>query len=272
MSDVEKIATGKRRRFFWIFGSFVVVVLVAVLALGWLGLVPGVSAMLGANQPRDLGVQYTPSDLAGLERKSGIRFEDVADAPDHLARRLGKKKVFADPKSIDGSFTQEELSAALNSASIPWLPLKDVQVKLSDHVIEVSGLLKGEGIRSLLKLAAELDLTESNLAYVAGYTEALADNVPVYIKREAVWRTPSSISSCQQFSVGRFNSPRTCWARLRLAGFEAIKPPQPRTSSPSVRPVPALVQLLGKRPGPRFRCLPARCAIPRSHRAIRRFP
>jgi hypothetical protein len=218
MSGVEKVATGRRRRSFWIFGGFVVVVLVAVLALGWLGFVPGVSAMLGANQPQDLGVQYTRSDLTSIERKSGIRFEDVADAPDHPARP-GKRTAFADPKSIDGSFTQEELSAALNSASIPWLPLKDVQVKLSDHVIEISGLLKGEGIRNLLKLAAELDLSESHLADVAGYTEALADNVPVYIKAGGGVENSKLHLDLQQFRMGRFNVSADLLAKIAPGGI-----------------------------------------------------
>ena len=203
MSGVETVATGKGHRFFWIVGSIVVVVLIPVLALGWLGFVPGVSAMLGTNQPRDLGVQYTPSDLASIERKSGIKFRDTTDAPDHPARP-GREELLADPKSLETSFTQEELSAALNSASLPWLPLKDVQIKLSANAIEMSGLLKSEGMPGLLKIAAVPDLMESNLARVAGYVEKLGINVPVYIKASGGVENSELNLELQQFSVGRF--------------------------------------------------------------------
>ena len=218
MSGVETVATGKGHPCFWILGSLVVVVLIPILALGWLGLVPGVSAMLGANQPRDLGVQYTPSDVTSVERKSGIKFEDVAEAPDHPARP-GRKKIFADPKSLDTNFTQEELSAALNSASLSWLPLTDVQIKLSEHAIEMSGLLSSEAIPGFLKIAADLGLMESDFVRVAGYAEKLADNVPVYIKASGGVENSELHLDVQQFSMGRFNVSPDVLAKITPVGI-----------------------------------------------------
>jgi hypothetical protein len=230
MSGVRTIGRRKEQGAFWILGSLVIVLLIAVLALGWLGLVPGLSAMLGANQPKDLGVQYTPSDLASIERKAGIKFEDTGDAPDHPAALAApatttvpeppvSQPVSAESKSLETSFTQEELSAALNSASFSWLPLKDVQIRLSDHVIEISGLLNREGVSEFLAIAGRANLTESSLARVAGYAERLVDNVPIYVKARGGVDNSDLDLELQQLSLGRFNFPPDVLAKIAPSGI-----------------------------------------------------
>jgi len=186
--------------------------------------------MLGANQPKDLGVQYTPSDLASVERKAGIKLEDTGDAPDHPAALATpattttpeapvRQTVPTEPKSLETSFTQEELSAALNSASLSWLPLKDVQIRLSDHVIEISGLLNREGISEVVKIAGRADLTESSLARFAGYAERLVDNVPVYVKARGGVDNSNLNLELQDVSLGRFNFPSDLLAKIAPGGI-----------------------------------------------------
>ena len=50
-----------------------VLILIPTLVLGYLGFVPGVSAIMGSNRPRDLGVRYTEADLSSLMAKNGIQ-------------------------------------------------------------------------------------------------------------------------------------------------------------------------------------------------------
>lgn len=217
MSAGEPVVNRGGRRLIWILGGIAVVVLIPVLILAWLGFVPGVSSLLGSNQPKDLGVQYTPSDEQNVESKSGIRFEDISAAPDHPTKP-GKKLIFADPKPIAARFSQEELSALLNSASLAWLPLKEVQVKLSDRTVEISGLLSSERLPGFLKMAASLGLKESDLARIGGYAEKLADQVPVYIKAEGGVEKSELHLDLQQFAVGRLNVPSDVLAKIAPGG------------------------------------------------------
>lgn len=227
MAGAKTIGKRKEQGAFWVLGSLVVVLLVAVLALGWLGLVPGVSAMLGASQPKDLGVQYTPSDLASVESKSGIKLENVGGAPDHevVAEtpdrpvEPARPVILADPKPLETSFTQEELSAALNSASLSWLPLKDVQIRLSDQVIEISGLLNREGVSQFVEIAGRANLTESGLARFAGYAERLVDNVPVYVKARGGVDNSTLDLELQDVSLGRFSLPPDLLAKIAPGGI-----------------------------------------------------
>ena len=49
----------------------VLIIILAVASLGYLGFVPGISNIMGANSPRDLGVKYTSEDLQRARSKLG---------------------------------------------------------------------------------------------------------------------------------------------------------------------------------------------------------
>lgn len=206
MSDLETAAAGKRRRSFWIIGGSVVaaILLVPLLVLGWLGFVPGLSSLLGANQPKDLGVQYEPDDMQSYQAKLPITFAERSAAPDNPARP-GKKQLFANPRPVAATFTQEELSAALNSADLPWLPLKDIQIRLSDHTAELSASLNTSRIPEFLQMAAGLGYSEADLARVAGYAEKLADDVPIYIKADGAVENSRLDLELKAIVIGRLS-------------------------------------------------------------------
>ena len=72
----------KKRHPWRVVGIIVLVLaLIAVLVAGWFGMVPGVSAVLGATKVRDLGVRYTAADFTSYQEKTGITFKDFATAP-----------------------------------------------------------------------------------------------------------------------------------------------------------------------------------------------
>ena len=54
-------------------GSFVLLV---VLVLGYLGFMPGVSALFGSSTPKDLGVTYTAQDFASAHAKMGSMMQE----------------------------------------------------------------------------------------------------------------------------------------------------------------------------------------------------
>ncbi len=213
-------ATPKSSRWLlWVLVSVIVLLVgIPVLVLGWLGFVPGVSALLGADEPRQLGVQYTPADMQSFENKSGIRFEEATATPAH-PQTPETNHAFGSPQRVETTFTQEELSAAINGTALPWLPLKEVQVKLSDRTIELSGLLSADRIPELARLAAGSGYSASDLARVVGYAEKLGPNVPVYIKASGAVEHAQLDLELRAISVGRFNVPPDAVARIAPNGI-----------------------------------------------------
>lgn len=119
-------------------GSVVGLVVIGVLALGFLGFVPGLSDLLGTNKPRDLGVRYTDADyLSALAKIPGhtiTNAEDVCITCPFVSRGS---------VPVDSTFTQAEFTAHLNKLNSKKGPLRDVQVKFNaDGTVETSGLMK----------------------------------------------------------------------------------------------------------------------------------
>jgi hypothetical protein len=58
---------------------FIVVILVVAVGVGgYLGIVPGVSSLFGANKPKNLGVTFTSQDLTNAEAKAGTQIVTLA--------------------------------------------------------------------------------------------------------------------------------------------------------------------------------------------------
>ena len=52
-----------------------IIILIPVFALGFMGFVPGLSAILGTDKPRDLGIKYSQEDLKSIRSKSHIEYK-----------------------------------------------------------------------------------------------------------------------------------------------------------------------------------------------------
>jgi hypothetical protein len=116
---------------------FLLVVLVIVVGLGFLGYIPGLSKLLGADKPRDLGITYTDQDFAAARAKSGVVYEALpADTPAELSLvRSGSKLVTA-------SWTSAEMTSLMNNRPWKYWPIKDVQLRMNeDGTAELSGVL-----------------------------------------------------------------------------------------------------------------------------------
>lgn len=122
--------------------GLVVVIGVIVLALGSMGFVPGVSDLMGTNQPRDLGVSYSQIDYAsGLAKVPGASVNN----PEFLC--LACSYTSTGSVQVNTSFTQEEFTAMMNARNNEVGPLKEVQVKFnSDGTMEATGMIDTKGI------------------------------------------------------------------------------------------------------------------------------
>ncbi|OGK24766.1 hypothetical protein A3A46_03675 [Candidatus Roizmanbacteria bacterium RIFCSPLOWO2_01_FULL_37_13] len=107
---------------------FLILILFSVLVLGYLGFVPGVSALFGSNKPRDLGVRFTPEDLNKAQSKLGQAVVEPKSNPNQQFNS-------AQGNPVDATLTQEEYSAHVQQIH----PVSDLQIKLSGSSFEISG-------------------------------------------------------------------------------------------------------------------------------------
>ncbi len=141
-----------------------ILVLVAALALGYFGFVPGVSTLMGSDKPRDLGVTYTAQDLQSGFNKLGMQVTKLTSADSPAA-----SIVYSGSKAVNVSFTQEELTAQLNK-DWKYYPVTDCQLKInSDGTVEISGKLmldRIEGFMQAYNVDADMGQVNSYLKYV----------------------------------------------------------------------------------------------------------
>lgn len=198
---------------------FLVLILGVVLAAGWIGLLPGVSNVLGANKARDLGVRYTAADLASYQTKTGIQFADFANAPQN-PEKPGKKLIFGDPRTVENlSISQEELTAAVNSLGWRSMPLDNVQVRAGDGTVEVSGNLRTENVTSFVKFIGGVGYAKPDVDTVASWAEHFLSHTPVYVKASVSAENDQLSFALQDAKVGRVAIPQDIAEKVLRTGL-----------------------------------------------------
>lgn len=206
----------------WIVGIIVIILLIPVLVLGYLGFMPGVSSLFGANNPKDLGVHWTAADYASYQQKTGAQFLNFANAPDNPAKP-GKKIVFADPKQMDLALTQSEVTATINSVGWVWMPLKDVQVKFDNGAVEVSGKLNTANIANFVKFIGGVGYDQSQVDKALSWVKRFAGDPAIYIKANASVVNNNLSLQIVQAKVGRLSVPLDVAGKVLNAGTGSIE-------------------------------------------------
>jgi hypothetical protein len=186
---------------------FGALLLIIILIAGWLGFVPGLSNLMGARTPKDLGVRWTQADFNSYKAKTATTFYDFATAPDN-PEKPGKKTVFADPKTVqDLQLTQEEITAAINNLGWSWLPAENVQVKLSEGTMEVSGNLKLDHVEDFVNFIGGVGYSDSDVSKAADYGRKLVQGGAFYAKGSASVTNNQLAFSLQKIQIGRLSVP-----------------------------------------------------------------
>lgn len=198
-----------------IFGSLILII---VLVAGWLGFVPGLSNIMGARTPKDLNVRWTQADFESYKTKTSTIFNDFANAPNN-PDKPGKKTVFADPKTVqDLGLTQEEITAAINNLDWLWLPAKNVQVRLSEGTVEVSGNLKLGYVEEFVNFIGGVGYSEEDVSKAADYGRKLVEGGAFYAKGSASVVNNQLVFNLQKIQIGRFSVPVDVSSKVIYAG------------------------------------------------------
>ncbi len=152
-----------------------IVVVIAVLILGYFGLIPGVSRIFGSDKPKDLGATFTQDDFNTGRSKTGTKYVLL---PSDLSPEESLK--YSGTKVVKTSFTDKELTALIHNRPWKYFPVKDVQLKIhEDGMAEASGVILVDRIIPCLKaFGVDSDQAESAMKRV-GF---LKTNPPFYIK------------------------------------------------------------------------------------------
>jgi hypothetical protein len=174
------------------------IIFLPVFALGMMGFIPGLSSILGADKPRDLGVKYTTADLSSVRSKSQIEYATLPPSNSPLQTRQ-----FIGAREITGEFSSAEITATLNNQNWVHWPYKNVQIKFNaDGSGEISGIL----IKNKLPgYAAAIGIPTEALTFVMKY---LPTDPVFYVKMKATLENNKvGIFEPQSLQIGRITLP-----------------------------------------------------------------
>ncbi len=133
--------------------------------------VPDISANV---EPVDLGVYPTQEDFdQAREKMAGIGLDNALEA-------ASSKLLSPDnTRSINTTFTSEELTALFSPEESQTLPFSDAQIKLHSHsIVEVSGILLADRMPTF---ASHMGIPAGKAIQAMGYLNLTRD-MPFYIK------------------------------------------------------------------------------------------
>jgi len=158
----------------FLFGLVFVLVVVTLVPVTFLGLVPGLSKLVGAG-PKDLGIKILKEDSLAVFSKTGV---EIVAMPKNTTP--DQDFVLEGTKEADLTFSSKELTALTNNRSWKNFPVKEVQIKIDkDGAIECSGILV---ISKVLPYAMALGYSEEEIADVLKKYRIPQLEAPFYIK------------------------------------------------------------------------------------------
>ncbi len=141
--------------------AVIVIALAVVGVAAYMGFVPLLSGVIGANKPKDLNVPYTQKDYESVVGKAQVQITQ----PEYIC--VGCEVETSGRQPVDATFTEAEVTALLNAQNQKYGELKNIQVKFNaDGTVELTGLIsRNAGVPIYLKAipkvapGGKLDLT-----------------------------------------------------------------------------------------------------------------
>ncbi|RIE06050.1 hypothetical protein [Candidatus Cryosericum terrychapinii] len=203
------------RRF--VIGLIVIVILV-ILGLGYLGFVPGVSKILGADEPRDLGVTYTDADLKSMTSKNHVQRVVVESAPD-----IKSSFVLKGTQAIKNVFTDTEITARLSQES-DWSlnPFTDVQVKIGqDGTVEASGVVRVDRLKGYAEATGMSPQEIEVISKVMDKYKVPKTSFPAYVKGNLTIENNKLDIDLSELYIGKIPVAKALYSQAKIV-FEGL--------------------------------------------------
>jgi hypothetical protein len=179
--------------------GIMVIVVIAVIVLGYFGFMPGVSNLFGSNRPRDLGVTFTAADYQSAKAKQPSVISDLpAGAPAEQSLK------FSGGRGINTTFTQAEFNALLNNRQWEYYPLKDCQLRINQNgTAEFSAILLKD---RLTPFARAMGISESDIKVLNDILRWVPTSPAVYaMGTVTVSNGQISNANISDFQVGKLS-------------------------------------------------------------------
>jgi nitrate reductase NapE component len=198
----------KSHRKLKVFGIIILsIFILVILVIGWFGFIPGLSDLMGANKPRDLGVKYTTADYESYKKKAAASFLDISSAPDKPGAP-GEKLLFEGPVTTDNlQLTQEEITATVNEIGWVWMPISNAQIRISQNTVEVSGNLNLKYMNEFVDFIGGVGYSKSDVATAVSWAQKFTSHPPIYLKASASVQDDQLSLDVKDISVGRLGVP-----------------------------------------------------------------
>lgn len=179
------------------------IVVGAILIAGYFGFIPYLSNLMGANKPKDLGVNYSQKDFDSFTEKTGgqlILVKKTLTPSSSLS--------YSGQINFDSSLTQEQISARLNYSPWKHMPVNDTQLRINkDGTVEFSGNLL---IGKLPGFIAREGMGQYSVADVVkglDFIKIIKINPPVYTKFKASISNNKLTLNLEKIELSRFDIP-----------------------------------------------------------------
>jgi hypothetical protein len=184
-----------------------ILVVVPVVVLGWMGLVPGISDLMGSTSQRNLGVSFTKQNLVSFEQNVPLDFEDSSLAPVNPLN-TSEKQLLTQPVTVQGAtLSQDEVTAMLDSYHWTWMPVNNTQVRFTDGTVELSGLLNTDHLNAFEQYIANGQSLNPNVKRLIDWSRHFRNNAPIYVKAQIEATNDILAFKLEQVQIGRFDIP-----------------------------------------------------------------
>ena len=177
----------------------IVIILVVVIVLGFLGLFPGISTLLGANKPKDLGIKYSQADLQKGREQTGVM---LGSDPVN-----GKTISFEGSKDISGQYSSEMITAMIGSAKYKYYPLKNTQIRINpDGTVEASGVIS---ISKVGQWSTDLGASEGLVSQAKSYIGIISPSPSFYLAGTMSVVDNQISLNISKAQISRFSAPKS---------------------------------------------------------------
>ena len=180
--------------------GIIVFCLISFLVLGYLGFIPFLSDLMGANNPRNLNVKYSQSDLDSAKAKLGVTITtNSLDSSDSI--------TILNPSPVKTSLNSAELTAFVNYLADNWkdCPVKSLQVLINnDGTLEVSGTILTDRFDGF---ADAIHMSDSSRNEVKPILTMVKSNPSFYVKCSLAVTNGAVTSSFNTIQIGGVSVP-----------------------------------------------------------------
>lgn len=140
---------------------FVLVLVIIIIGIGLTGFVPGLSSLLGANKPRNLGVEVSEEKYNYILNTVGFELNN------QIGLGSDTKISYQGQKNINVSLSESDLSSLLSFNHAELFPVKNVQVKIHQNgTVEASANVsinnyKGYSLNNAVYVKGKIDVISS---------------------------------------------------------------------------------------------------------------